>query len=95
MAEIGGGDLTKTGDGTLIFTAANTNSGTVTVSAGTLGGTGSTGGSVIVQSNGSLAPGASAGQFTVGGNLTVSGSVVMELGGITTNDAAAVLNELT
>jgi autotransporter-associated beta strand protein len=92
---IGGSDLTKTGDGTLIFTAANTNSGTVTVSAGTLGGTGSTGGSVIVQSNGSLAPGASAGQFTVGGNLTVSGTVLMELGGYTTNDAAAVLNEMT
>ena len=91
----GSGDLTKTGDGTLLFTAANTNSGTVTVSAGTLGGIGSTGGSVIVQSTGSLAPGASAGQFTVGGNLTVSGSVVMELGGVTTNDAAAVLNELT
>lgn len=91
----GSGDLTKTGDGTLLFTAANTNSGNVIVSAGTLGGTGSTGGGVIVQSGGTLAPGASAGQFTVGGNLTVSGTVLMELGGYTTNDAAAVLNEMT
>ncbi len=88
----GNGALTKEGGGTLIFTAVNTNTGTTTVNAGVLGGTGSVGGDLAVASGGTLAPGVGAGQFTVTGNLTVSsgGTLLMQLGGATTNDAAAV-----
>jgi autotransporter-associated beta strand protein len=88
----GSGPLTKEGAGTLIFTGVNTNTGATTVNAGALGGTGAVGGDLTVASGGTLAPGIAAGQFTVTGNLSVStgGALLMQLGGVTTNDAAAV-----
>ena len=89
----GGGALTKDGTGSLIFTAANTHTGTTTVNAGVLGGTGSVGGDLTVASGGTLAPGvAGAGQFTVDGSLALEsgGSLALELGGATANDAAVI-----
>lgn len=91
----GSGAIAKEGAGTLLLSAANTNSGTITVNAGTLGGTGSVGGDVIVN-GGNLAAGASAGQFTITGSLTVNpgGSILNELGGATFNAASVVRNEM-
>jgi autotransporter-associated beta strand protein len=101
----GGGAITKEGAGTLIFTAANTNTNTTTVNAGILGGTGTVdaggsvivnatvGGALIVASGGTLAPGTTgAGLFTIGGNLTVNngGTLLMQLGGKTLNDADSI-----
>lgn len=89
----GTGTLTKEGAGALIFTAANTNTGLTTVNAGILGGTGAVGGNLTVANNGTLAPGITgAGQFTVAGNLSVSsgGTLLMQIGGRTANDADAI-----
>lgn len=74
--------LLKTGAGTLRLNGANTFTGLTTVEAGTLGGTGSLAGSLEV-GNATLAPGASAGLFTIGGGLTLAGGslTLMELGG--------------
>ena len=55
--------------------------GTLTVAANaTLGGNGSVGGAVIVQANGTLAPGTSIGTFTVP-SATINGKLAMELDG--------------
>jgi autotransporter-associated beta strand protein len=101
----GGGAIAKEGAGTLIFTAANTNTNTTTVNAGILGGTGTVdaggsvivnatvGGALIVASGGTLAPGTTgAGLFTIGGSLTVNngGTLLMQLGGKTLNDADSI-----
>ena len=90
----GTGDINKIGAGTLLLTAANTNSGTTIVNAGTLGGTGTVGADLTVNSGGTLAPGlvASVGTITLAGNLTVNsgGTLLMQLGGMSLNDAASV-----
>jgi len=91
----GGGTLIKQGDGTLIFTATNTNTGATNVEAGVLGGTGGVGGDLMVASGATLSPGvAGAGQFTVAGDLTIaSGSTLdLQIGGATTNDAAVIFD---
>jgi len=92
----GGGALSKEGAGTLIFNAVNTHTGTTTVNAGVLGGSGAVGGNLLVADGGTLAPGSNAGMFTVSGDLTVSsgGTLLMELGGSTFNAAAAVQAEM-
>jgi autotransporter-associated beta strand protein len=92
----GGGALSKQGVGTLIFNAVNTHTGTTTVNAGVLGGSGTVGGNLMVADGGTLAPGSSAGMFTVSGELTVSsgGTLLMELGGSTFNAAAVVQAEM-
>jgi fibronectin-binding autotransporter adhesin len=90
---LGSANLTKEGDGTLIFTAVQTgHTGTVTVNAGTLGGAGGTGGDLVINSGGKLATGTSPGLFTVTGALTInsSGTLSNEITGATANGAATV-----
>jgi autotransporter-associated beta strand protein len=90
----GAGDISKVSAGTLMLNAVNTNTGAVNVNAGTLGGTGTLGGALNVNSGGTVAPGAAgaAGLLTVGGNLTVNsgGTLLMQLGGAALNDAASI-----
>ncbi len=70
----GTGNLTKTGAGVLSLDAANTFSGSTTVSTGTLAGTGSLTGTLTVNSGARLAPGHSAGTFTAGATTLSAGS---------------------
>ncbi|HUJ12239.1 MAG TPA: autotransporter-associated beta strand repeat-containing protein [Thermoanaerobaculia bacterium] len=67
----------------LVNATAGSGTGNVTVASGaTLGGTGSIPGSVTVQDNGIIAPGASIGTLTVGGGVTWNGS---STGAVTAN----------
>jgi autotransporter-associated beta strand protein len=73
-------------------TGSATGTGAVTVNA-TLGGTGTVGGDLIVNSGGVVAPGVAAeGLLTIGGDLTVSsgGTLLMQLGGATLNDESSI-----
>lgn len=93
----GSGGLTKMGNGKLILSGANTYSGLTTIEAGTLVNHGSIAGNVTVASgatlagngmiggnatvNGTLTVGESPGAMDFGGDLTLSGSSIFELGG--------------
>jgi autotransporter-associated beta strand protein len=78
-----GAGLTKGGAGTLNLNAANTYTGVTEVSAGTLGGTGSLAGPLLVDSGATLSPGTTTGltigTFTVNKSVTLNGSVQMEI----------------
>ncbi|WP_353568289.1 beta strand repeat-containing protein [Haloferula sargassicola] len=89
----GGGGLTKVGSGFLQLNGANTYTGTTTVSAGSLGGTGSVAGPLMVEATGTLAPGASAGTLTAG-NTTIAGSYAYEIDGAI-GDTLVVNGDLT
>ena len=95
LQKVGGGTLALTGDnsysgGTLVnegrllvnnTAGSGTGSGTVTVNAGTLGGTGSIGGAVVVNSGAHIAPGASIESLDVASITLSSGSILdFELG---------------
>jgi autotransporter-associated beta strand protein len=80
----GGGGLTKNGAGFLQLNAANTYTGTTTVSAGSLGGTGAVAGPLVVAPTAILAPGASAGTLTAGAT-TISGTYACEIDGATSD----------
>lgn len=75
----GNGSLTKIGSGTLHLLAANTYAGTTTVSAGTLGGTGSLAGPLSINASGTLAPGTSIGTLTVNNTVTLAGTTALEV----------------
>lgn len=89
----GGGDVTKQGAGTLLLNGAQGYLGTTTVAAGTLGGTGSLGGPLVVSAVASVAPGASnIGTFTADSAI-VGGTYVCEVSGAT-GDVLATAGEL-
>lgn len=73
-------NLTKTGSGTLVLNAANGYTGTTTVTGGTLSGTGSVAGPLTVDATGTIAPGASAGNFGAG-STTLAGTYACEIDG--------------
>jgi autotransporter-associated beta strand protein len=89
---------TTVNEGTLLVNgnqAAATN--TVTVNAsGTLGGIGVIGGAVTVNTDGALAPGASAGTLTISNNLTLNPGAALnfELGAINASDKVVVSGAL-
>jgi autotransporter-associated beta strand protein/T5SS/PEP-CTERM-associated repeat protein len=90
----GGGDLTKQGAGTLQLNGANSYFGSTTVAAGTLAGTGSLTGPLIVSATGSVNPGITAGTFTAGDSASIAGTYVCELDGAN-GDSLAVSGGLT
>ncbi len=71
---------TTVSNGTLLVEGSLGPGADVTVgSLGVLGGNGTLNNNVTVQANGALAPGASIGVLTINGNLTNSGSLMMQL----------------
>ncbi|WP_193213764.1 beta strand repeat-containing protein [Luteolibacter marinus] len=89
------GGLTKTGAGTLLLNGSNSYTGTTTVAAGTLGGTGLIAGPLAVPAGSTIAPGASAGTFTAGAT-TIDGTYACEIDGATADklvvNGALVIN---
>jgi autotransporter-associated beta strand protein len=78
----GAGNLSQTGSGTIIFTGDLSGlSGETTVSAGTLAGNTTNGGSVSVLPGATLAPGtpSAIGTMTVNGSLTLGGNLAVKL----------------
>jgi len=73
----GAGYLTKNGSGRLYLDGTNTYSGPTVAMAGTLGGSGSVAGDLMLQGTATLAPGdaGTVGTLTVGGNLGFAGNV--------------------
>lgn len=94
----GGSALAKTGSGALYLDAANSLTGTITVSAGTLAGSGSLAGPVTVSSSANLGAGdagATVGTLTINNSLTLQGNVIVRVnktGGVLTNDAVVAGN---
>jgi autotransporter-associated beta strand protein len=76
----GNGGLTKLGAGFLQLNGACTFTGTTTVTAGSLGGTGSVAGPLVVNSGTTFAPGASVGTFAAG-PTTLAGTYACEING--------------
>ncbi len=62
------------GNGSLTLNAVNTYSGSTTVSAGTLNGTGTIAGPVIVGAGGTFSPGAPLGTLTISNTLSLAGN---------------------
>ena len=77
----GAGGLNKIGGGAVFLNAANTYLGLTDVQAGTLGGTGSIAGNLLVGATGTVAPGASIESFGISGNADIDGTFVVEFDG--------------
>ena len=93
-----GNELLKTGAGTLVLNGHNTFTGLTRVQEGVLGGHGSVA-QVLVSGDAALAPGESAGLFSVTGDLRLDGGQLrIELGGLqrgTAFDALDVGGDIT
>ncbi len=76
----GGLGITKSGPGTMMLTGSNNYTGQTMVTAGTLRASGSLGGAVTVQTNGTLSPGASIGTLSAT-SATLEGKLAIELDG--------------
>jgi autotransporter-associated beta strand protein/T5SS/PEP-CTERM-associated repeat protein len=90
----GGGNLIKSGTGSLYLNAVNGYLGSTTVTGGTIGGNGSLDGPLAIQSSASVNPGTSAGTFTVNESVTIDGSYVCELDGAVA-DSLVISGQLT
>jgi autotransporter-associated beta strand protein len=88
-----GGGITKTGAGTLTLNTSNTYTGTTTVAAGTLAGTGFVAGPLSVSAAGTIAPGNAIGTFSSAG-ATISGTYACQIDGVNNDvlDVAGALN---
>ncbi len=91
----GAGGFTKLGAGTMMLADAIAHSytGTTTVTAGTLAGTGSIAGPLVVEAGGTIAPGASAGSLGTGA-ATISGTYACEING-NSADNLVITGDLT
>jgi autotransporter-associated beta strand protein len=100
MPIVGGGNgLIKSGSGTLYLDAANTYTGTTTVSAGTVAGGGSLSGPVTVAATGNLGAGdaGAVGLLTVNNNVTLQGNATLRVnntGGSPANDELTISGNL-
>jgi autotransporter-associated beta strand protein len=81
--------IVKVGSGRLLLNGVSTYTGTTTVSNGVLGGTGSIASPLTVTVGGTLSPGAPVGTFTVSNNVTLGGTLLMEL-----NEASSSFNDM-
>jgi autotransporter-associated beta strand protein len=70
---------TTVSSGTLQVDGVLNSTAGVTVAGGSLGGTGIINGNLVVNSGGTLAPGASAGKLTVNGTVTLQGTTRLEI----------------
>ena len=77
----GPGGLTKSGSGTLLLDGVNSYSGTTTVNAGALGGSGTIAGPVVIAAGAVLSPGNSIGTLTLNSTLNLAGTseTIMEV----------------
>jgi autotransporter-associated beta strand protein len=93
------GNMTTVSNGVLLLTGSITSTGTVAVVGGTLAGTGTINDIVSVQSGAVLAPGAgngSVGTLTINNNLTLAGTVSVDLNkSLGTFDRVVGVNQLT
>ena len=87
----------KVGAGKLLLNGNSIYTGSTTVSNGALGGIGSIASPLTVTAGGTLSPGAPIGTFTVSNNVTLGGTVLMELNQSSSpaNDMLAVTGTIT
>lgn len=87
---ITGGNTNAQSEVFAAYTGSGLGTGSVTVSGGTLGGTGVIAGATTIQSGGTLAAGdGGVGTLTFGGSLTLAGTTLLEIAGASSFDVVA------